>query len=72
MFDPWLGKFYMPCGVAEKKKGSKIYHKGPTIPSKSGVLFHMARLTFKSRQLFKVEAAELPGPGLNTVSTPPP
>lgn len=20
MFDPWLGKFYMPCGVAKKKK----------------------------------------------------
>ena len=23
MFDPWLGKFYMPCGVAKKKKDIK-------------------------------------------------
>ena len=70
MFDPWLGKFYMPCGVAKKRP--KTYRKGPTIPSKSYVLFHVVQLTFRSQQLFMVEAAELPGPGLNAVGTPPP
>ena len=70
MFDPWLGKFYMPCGVAKKRP--KSYRKGPTIPSKSYVLFHVVQLTFRSQPLFMVEAAELPGPGLNAVGTPPP